>query len=114
MDTNNVMRLRGAPQLLTEYAAFVDKLLNDPARTRDITEASRALSREQMLVQDKQAFAAILAKYNVDKRLDPQQIATLEAVFLRLLNDAYGLTQQILADPGSPAAAKFNLQFEGI
>ncbi len=114
MDSNNVMRLRSAPQLLTEYAAFVDKLLSDPARTRDITGASRALTREQMLAQDKLAFAAILAKYNVDKRLDPQQIATLEAVFLRLLDDAYGLTRQILANPDSPAAAKFNLQFEGI
>jgi cardiolipin synthase C len=92
----------------------VDKLLSDPARTRDITEASRALSREQMVAQDKQAFAAILARYNVDKRLNPQQIATLESWFLKLLDDVYGLTQQILANPESPAAAKFNLEFEAI
>ena len=114
MDSNNVMLLRGAPQLLGEYSVFVDGLLNDAARTRDITELIRTTPRPQMLAEDQQVLSLILAKYKVDQRLDPKQIATLESVFVQMLNDSYLLTQQILANPASPAAQTFNARFEGI
>ncbi|MEA2604292.1 MAG: hypothetical protein QOF89_5284 [Acidobacteriota bacterium] len=114
MDTNNVMRLRGAPQLLGEYSTFVEGILNDPARTRDITELIRTTPRKQMLAEDQFVLSQILAKYKLDQRLDPKQIATLESVFVQMLNDSYLLTQQILADPASPAAQTFNARFEGI
>jgi cardiolipin synthase C len=114
MDSNNVMRLRVAPQLLGEYAGFVGGLLGDPARTRDITELIRTTPRERMVAEDRQVLALILAKYKVDQRLDPKQVATIEGVFNRMLDDSYLLTKEILANPASPAAQTFNARFEGI
>jgi putative cardiolipin synthase len=114
MDSNNVMLLRGAPQLLREYSTFVEGILSDPARTRDVTESIRTTPRERILAEDRQVLAQILAKYKVDQRLDPKQIATLETVFTQMLNDSYMLTREILAQPASPAAKTFNARFEGI
>jgi phosphatidylserine/phosphatidylglycerophosphate/cardiolipin synthase-like enzyme len=114
MDSNNVMLLRGAPQLLGQYSTFVEGILNDPARTRDVTESVRTTPREQLLAEDRQVLALILARYKVDQRLDPKQIATLETIFNQMLNDSYMLTREILAQPESQAARTFNARFEGI
>ncbi|ABB32847.1 hypothetical protein GeomeDRAFT_0452 [Geobacter metallireducens RCH3] len=119
MDSNNVMFVRNAPGFLAEYTAFMQRLLDDPARTKKLNDYFTATPRDTMLQEDLATFRQILAKYGVDKKLDEGQRKEVEARFVQMLNDAYELTKGSI-DTGSSAAKrresqdKFNEEFKPI
>ncbi|WP_306536919.1 hypothetical protein [Geobacter sp.] len=119
MDSNNVMLVRNAPGFLTEYLAFVQRLLDDPARTKKLNDYFATTPRDAILQEDLATFRQILAKYGVDKRLDEEQRKEAETRFVQMLNDAYELTRGSI-DTASSAAKRretqdtFNGEFKPI
>lgn len=93
MDSNNAMLVTNAPEFQREYLAFVQKLLDDPARVKKLNDYFSTTPRETMLQEDLAVFRQIMAKYGMDKKLGPEQAQQVEGRFIRMLNDAYTLTK---------------------
>lgn len=105
-DSNNGLFIRGAKRFRSEYRAWLQQLLDDPARTKDAGAEIAAKSREQLMAEAKQTLGDLLEKYDVQV----VERATLEARLEKTLNDAYTLTWRILQGgrDGRAAEREFN------
>ncbi len=119
MDSNNVMLVRNAPGFVKEYLAFVQGILDDPARARKLNDYFVTTPRDVILQEDLATFRQILAKYGVDRKLNAGEQKEIEGRFVQMLNDAYELTRASI-DTGSTAAKQrekqdsFNEEFKPI
>ena len=119
MDSNNVMLVRNAPGFVKEYLAFVQGILDDPARARKLNDYFVTTPRDVILQEDLATFRQILAKYGVDRKLNAGEQKEIEGRFVQMLNDAYELTRASI-DTGSTAAKRrekqdsFNEEFKPI
>lgn len=115
MDSNNAVFIRNAPAFHDRYVRFVDGLLHDPSRTRNVTRYFVDTDRSQILAEDRQTFHEIAEKYHVDEKLTDKQTAAVESRIFRLLDAAYNLVKKILANPSdSESQSKFNEIFKPI
>ncbi|GFE59169.1 hypothetical protein [Geobacter sp. AOG1] len=119
MDSNNVMLVRNAPGFVKEYLAFVQGILDDPARARKLNDYFVTTPRDVILQEDLATFRQILAKYGVDRKLNEGEQKEIEGRFVQMLNDSYELTSASI-DTGSTAAKRrekqdsFNEEFKPI
>jgi hypothetical protein len=72
-----------------------------------------------MVQEDLASLHAILARYQADKRLNPQQLRDMDVRFVALLDAAYAMAQDAM-DPDTSEASrraaqdKFNELFQSI
>ena len=116
MDSNNGLLIRAAPELTAAYAAWVEGLLIDPERTREITDEIRTTPREQMLAEDVETLRAILARYRADRWIDDEQARELEAGVVGILDEIHRLAGESFEEGrrGRQAAESFNELFKTI
>jgi phosphatidylserine/phosphatidylglycerophosphate/cardiolipin synthase-like enzyme len=119
MDSNNAMLVRNAPDFARAYLAYLQGILTDPTRSKKLNDYFATTSRASMVQEDLIVFRGILAKYGVDKRVSPEQEKEIEAKFVRMLDDAYGLTRDSISPELSAAKRrenqdKFNEEFKPI
>lgn len=101
MDSNNVMLVGNAPGFAAEYRAFVQHILDEPGRVKQLNDYFANTPRETMLKEDLAVFRQILAKYGVDKKLDEAELKQVEGRFVQMLDAAYELTKGAI----NPAAS---------
>lgn len=97
MDSNNVMFIRGAGELVKNYLAFVRQILEDPQRARKLNDYFISTRRDVMVQEDLATFRQIMKKYGVDKKMDEAQMKRVEASFVQMLNDSYEMTKQSIS-----------------
>ncbi len=108
MDSNNVMLLRNAPGLVKEYLAFLQPLLDDPTRTKNLNDYFATTPRDVILQEDLATFRLILAKYGVDKKLKEGEQQKIETRFVQMLGDVYELTKGSIDTAGSNRSRREN------
>jgi len=104
MDSNNALFVRGADQFRQAYADHVQGILNDPGKSRKIDERLADTPRETLVKEDVATFRKLLAKYGVDKHLDPSQRTTAEQLFVQMLDASYSLTKASIAGDNAGTA----------
>ena len=113
MDSNNGFFVRRAPRFRQEYLKYLDGLMRDETKTRDMTAYYLTTPRATLLEEDRRAFRMLLAQYGADQ-LDPALQARLEQHFVDLLDLVYDLTLATLEGgrKGREKAAEFNRLFK--
>ncbi|MGH7359052.1 MAG: phospholipase D-like domain-containing protein, partial [Candidatus Rokuibacteriota bacterium] len=113
MDSNNGFFVRRAPRFRQEYLGYLDGLMRDETKTRDMTAYYLTTPRATLLEEDRRAFRMLLAQYGADQ-LDPALQARLEQHFVDLLDLVYDLTLATLEGgrKGREKAAEFNRLFK--
>jgi len=101
MDSNDAMFVRRAPNFVKGYVAFVNGMLNDPARTKKMNDYFINTSRDVMMQEDLENLHKLLMKYHADKRLNPAEQAQLEKRFIQTLNDSYNGTKNSISPENS-------------
>ncbi|MBP6201753.1 MAG: hypothetical protein KA435_01730 [Azonexus sp.] len=109
MDTNNAMLVNNAPKLVAAYRNFIDNILATPGRVKQENSYFVSTPRSTMIQEDLESLHATLKKYHMDKRLDAEQMKTLDSRFLGLLDAAYNLTRAAI-DPNASEAARRDAQ----
>lgn len=109
MDSNNAMLIRGSDGLRRQYLEWLDGLLADRGKVREVTPSLIGTPRETMVKEDMATLDAIAAKYRAERFLDDAQEATVKKRFAELLDAAYVLTRQAL-DPSAPESERRNAQ----
>ncbi len=97
MDSNNALFVRGAENFNRDYTAYVQEILNDPRKTKQLNDYLVATPRQTMIQEDLNTFRKLLTKYGVDKHLDQRQRKTAEQLFVQMLDASYSLTQASIA-----------------
>jgi phosphatidylserine/phosphatidylglycerophosphate/cardiolipin synthase-like enzyme len=93
MDSNNALFVRGADQFRQNYAESIQGILSNPRKSNKINDELANTPRETLVKEDVATFRKLLAKYGVDKHLDPSQRKTAERLFVQMLDASYSLTQ---------------------
>jgi phosphatidylserine/phosphatidylglycerophosphate/cardiolipin synthase-like enzyme len=116
MDSNNGLLIRGAPGLVATYSAWLEGLLADRGRTRDITDEIRSTPREQLLAEDVETLRALMIRYRADRWIDEEQARELEVKAAGILDEIYRLAGQSFRKgrAGRTAAESFNELFKTI
>ena len=116
MDSNNAMLIRNAPHLSMQYRTYIDALLKDTTKVLDRTKYFASKSHDQMIQEDIEEMECSIQKYNLHKHLKPAEIKLAENAIVQLLNEAYRLSQDILAGgrKGEAAEEKYNSLFKPI
>ena len=116
MDSNNGMIIRNAPTFMKNYQNYIDELLKDATRVSDLTASFRAMSHDQLIQEDRKALECLIDKYGVRKHLDPTEIKNAEDRVVELINEAYTLSNEILAGgkKGRDAEERYNRIFKPI
>lgn len=117
MDSNNAMLVRNAPDFARTYLAYLQGIFADPARSKKLNDYFATTTRASMVQEDLAVFRKIMAKYGVDKRVSEEQRKQIEARFVQMLDDAYGLTRDSISPDLSAAKRRenqdrFNEQFK--
>ncbi len=108
MDSNNAVLIRNAPAFHREYLAYIQGILADAARSKNVNDSLANTPRDVMLREDLASFRQIMAKYGADTRLNAGEKAGVEARFTQMLNDAYGLTRDSISPDLSPGRRREN------
>jgi phosphatidylserine/phosphatidylglycerophosphate/cardiolipin synthase-like enzyme len=119
MDSNNAMLLRRAPDFASAYRAHVERMLGEGRALAERGQYFAHASRAQMVTEDVASLRAMMNRYGVSKRLDAQQLATVEARFVELLDYSYALTRDAIDPAATPeqrraAQNKLNDLFKSI
>ena len=116
MDSNNAMFIRNAPHLALQYRTYIDNLLKDDSKLRNRTGYFASKSHDEMIQEDVKEMECSIQKYNLRKHLKPEEIKAAQDRIIELLNEAYRLSQAILAGgrKGSVAEARYNRIFKPI
>ncbi len=104
MDSNNALFIRGAETFRRDYMGFVQGILDDPRQAKPINEQIATTPRETLVKEDVATFRKVLARYGVDKHLDPRQRQTAEQLFVQMLDASYALTKASIAGDKAEAA----------
>jgi phosphatidylserine/phosphatidylglycerophosphate/cardiolipin synthase-like enzyme len=113
MDSNNGFFIRGVSRLRQDYLRYLDGLMRDETKTRDMTAYYQTTPRATMVEEDRRTFRQLLAQYGADQLAAPLQ-AELEQRFVGLLDLVYELTRATLEGgrQGRQKAAEFNRLFK--
>ena len=116
MDSNNGMIIRNAPIFMNHYRMYIDDLLKDGTKTLNLTTSFAAMSHDQLLQEDRKALECLIDKYGVRKHINAAEIKAAEDRVLELMNEAYTLSQAILAGGknGRAAEERYNRIFKPI
>ena len=93
MDSNNALFIRGAGNFHRDYTAFVERILSDPRKAKQLNDYLTATPRQTMVQEDLVTFRKLLSKYGVDKRIDQGQRQTAEQLFVQMLDASYSITK---------------------
>ena len=116
MDSNNGMIIRNAPTFMNHYRMYIDDLLKDGTKTLNLTTSFAAMSHEQLIQEDRKALECLVDKYKVREHIGAAEIQTAEDRVVELMNEAYTLSQAILAggEKGRGAEERYNRIFKPI
>jgi len=116
MDSNNGLLIRGASDLVAGYTAWLETLLADPRRTREVTDEIRTTTREQLLAEDLETLRALMIRYRAGRWIDEEQARELEAKVVGVLDEIYRLAGESFRKgrAGRTAAESFNELFKTI
>ena len=116
MDSNNGMMIRNAPAFMNGYRMYIDDLLKDGTKTLNLTASYAAVSHDQLIQEDRKALECLIDKYGVRTHISAAEITTAEDRIVELMNEAYTLSQAILAGgkKGRDAEARYNRIFKPI
>ena len=116
MDSNNGMIIRNAPTFMKNYQNYIDELLKDATRVSDLTASFRAMSHDQLIQEDRKALECLIDKYGIRNHLHPTEIKNAEDRVVELINEAYTLSNEILAGgkKGRDAEERYNRIFKPI
>jgi putative cardiolipin synthase len=116
MDSNNGMIIRNAPTFMNHYRMYIDDLLKDGTKTLNLTTSFAAMSHEQLVQEDRKALECLIDKYGVRKHINAAEIKAAEDRVVELMNEAYTLSQAILAGgkEGRTAEKRYNRIFKPI
>ena len=93
MDANNAIMIRNSRDMVQQYTAMLDRMLADPARTKNLSQYYRTASHEQIIEEDLRGLRGFLQSAGISGKLSPAQIAEVEERFVDLLNLIYSLTR---------------------
>jgi phosphatidylserine/phosphatidylglycerophosphate/cardiolipin synthase-like enzyme len=116
MDSNNAMFIRNAPRLALQYRTYIDDLLKDSSKLRNMTGYFPSKSHDEMIQDDLKEMECSIQKYGLRKHLKPEEIKAGQAQVIELLNEAYGLSRDILSGgrTGRAAGERYNRIFKPI
>jgi putative cardiolipin synthase len=116
MDSNNGMMIRNAPTFMNDYRMYIDALLKDGSKTLNLTTSYAATSHDQLIQGDRKALECLIDKYGVRAHISAAEITSAEDRVVELMNEAYTLSQAILAGgkKGRDAEARYNRIFKPI
>jgi len=116
MDSNNGMMIRNAPTFMNDYRMYIDTLLKDGSKTLNLTTSYAAMSHDQLIQEDRKALECLIDKYGVRTHISAAEITSAEDRVVELMNEAYTLSQAILAGgkKGRDAEARYNRIFKPI
>lgn len=114
MDSNNGMFIRHGTRFIEDYVRYLDSLMRDRAKAKNMTAYFATTSRDQMIAEDRQTFRALLRKYRAERWMDAKEQKRAEALFVHKLDEVYSLTKEILAGGrvGRGQEEKFNRMFK--
>jgi phosphatidylserine/phosphatidylglycerophosphate/cardiolipin synthase-like enzyme len=114
MDSNNGFFVRRAPRFREEYLRYLEGLMRDGTKTRDMTAYYLATPRATLVEEDRRTFRVLLQHYGAERWLDPGTQGALEQRFVGLLDLVYELTLATLQGgrAGREKAAEFNRLFK--
>ena len=112
------MMIRNAPAFMNRYRMYIDDLLKDGTKTLNLTTSYAAMSHDQLIQEDRKALECLIDKYEygVRKHINAAEITSAEDRVVELLNEAYTLSQAILAGGknGRAAEERYNRIFKPI
>ena len=111
MDTNNGVYLQNAPRLAGAYHDWIEAMLADPARTREVGAEYLRTPVAERLPRDLDFLEQELARRDRQNRLDPQQRAQLRTRVREILLDIHRLASEAL-DGGAEAEQRFDQRFK--
>lgn len=116
MDSNNGMMIRNAPAFMNGYRMYIDDLLKDGSKILNLTASYAGVSHDQLIQEDRKALECLIDKYGVRTHISAVEITTAEDRVVELMNEAYTLSQAILAGgkKGRDAEARYNRIFKPI
>ncbi len=99
MDTNNGFYVRGATRFVQEYEHWLDGLLGDPARTRNLTQdyESATLTREILFKQDRAMIEALIVKFHLQEKVGGKSKEMILGILDNLSKTITETTQKILS-----------------
>ncbi|MFD2177236.1 phospholipase D-like domain-containing protein [Veronia pacifica] len=115
MDTNNGLFIQQAPMLIKAYQTWLTSL-NERGIVAEPEFNVKKQSREALLARDNQFIDAVLVKYQTKRWLSDEQNDQLKARFIKLLDDAYQMSVEIIKGgrSGKDAETRFDVLFKTI
>lgn len=101
MDTNNGLFLRGASDFVKSYTAYVDTLLKDARRTRNLTThfGDHRHTAETLFAEDRVFLEELMQKYNFSKDLKPATKEKILDSIFSIVKFIHETTRKIVAQP---------------
>jgi phosphatidylserine/phosphatidylglycerophosphate/cardiolipin synthase-like enzyme len=101
MDTNNGIYVRNMPGMISNYTAFVDRILADRNRVTEFTSFYANVTNEHLMAENQAILRSLLEKYDQKGKLSKER----QDKILAYLNDVGGkvrsTTQEIISAPAS-------------
>lgn len=94
MDTNNALYIKNAPGLIAEYKGFVNGLLKNPERIREIR--FQDLKLDDIVKSDIENFEHDVERYNLETKLGEKKTEDLKNKYLGLLDYCYDTAVKLL------------------
>ncbi|WP_413288679.1 hypothetical protein [Bdellovibrio sp. HCB337] len=108
MDTNNGFFLRGAKDTVSQYAEWVDNILKDSTKVRDLTShfSSPGLTVDKIYSDDKKILENFLATNELGKKLSPTMKEKFFKGIYAVANFVSETTEKILVKDSNPSEAE--------
>ena len=112
MDTNNGLFVGNAPETREQYLAWLDGILEDPARTVELTGRMRTVTLEEMLREDRTKAQALIQRKLAGRSEGDLPLAPALDELEGILTNVYELSVKGLA--GGPGAAKARERYNAL
>lgn len=98
MDTNNGFFVRGAKDLVPEYISWMDQILRDPSKVRELTShfSNPDLTVDAIYADDRKMLESFLATNELGKKLSPAMKEKVYKGIYAIANFVSDTTQKIL------------------
>ena len=115
MDSNNAMLVRNAPVLIKDYLAFVDGILANPARVKNLNKYFETTPHDKIKAYDEEQFwNYIERKFKVYQKESEERKTAARKEVSDLIDKAYEMGKKSLSSGKRSDQDKFNEQFKPI
>lgn len=116
MDSNNGLFVRNAPEFVSAYSKWVEAILADSGKSREITRYFMDTPREKMIEEDRATLHAILHKYRAERWIADDKMKELDSRFTGILEQVYTLSagSMVGGKQGKKDQQTFNMIFKPI